>query len=160
MAVVKDKSLREALKMDDATWTGLWDQMDQDHDGQVTEKELYEYILSRHQVLYAMDVWEYQSLACQQGKTSKTSKTSTSSRVSTTTTTSSKSASSTAKPTEEELIRRYTTALFKRLDKDRSGKLAFSEVVATWTCVDSHTHCMQPCRLCWLLQRMKHSART
>ena len=50
VAVVKDNSLRQALKMDDATWTVLWDEMDEDHDGRVTEQELYKYILGRHQV--------------------------------------------------------------------------------------------------------------
>ena len=55
VAVTKDKSLRQDLKMDATTWNGLWEELDEDQDGRVTEQELYKYILGRHQVGWQLD---------------------------------------------------------------------------------------------------------
>jgi hypothetical protein len=48
LAASKDEALRKDLKMDFNSWTGLFGALDGDHDGQVTEKELYEYMLGRY----------------------------------------------------------------------------------------------------------------
>ena len=49
LAASKDESLRKDLKMDFDSWTGLFGALDQDHDGQVTENELFKYMLGRYQ---------------------------------------------------------------------------------------------------------------